>query len=248
MEPLNVNVNNIRNTIQNEQSARVNNAREFSTASENRAVRTAEETPGQSGTQKAEDTAAKGVYGDLLDVSEDGDTITARPEALQALDDGLVLLKGTGQTQTANAVDPTGERLQEQSEPTESSRVIEQIKEEQAEKEEEKAEAAADAAKTVSLTGYSDDMIDTLYRQGKIDSRVYNAEMDRRERIDEMASSDDKDRVQAAQENLTETAEELGTLSAEATNDALETEAYLTAGENGRIELIKDVFANNSIN
>lgn len=40
----------------------------------------------------------KAVYGDVLDVSEDGDTVTARPESVQASEDGFVFLKEENET------------------------------------------------------------------------------------------------------------------------------------------------------
>ncbi|MBQ8945734.1 MAG: hypothetical protein IJ058_02870 [Lachnospiraceae bacterium] len=244
MEP--VNISNIRNSMQAESAVRAQSIREASLNTDRQQTKAAEEVSSQAAALKTEDTAAKGVYGDVLDISEDGDTMTARPEALQALDDGYVLLKG--QEQQTEDDEKAKERIKALSEPSESSKVIEQLKKEQEKKDEQKAEEAADAARSASLTGYSDDMIDTLYRQGKIDSRAYNAEMDRRERLDEMNAPEDNGRKQEVQDNLSETAEELGALNAEASNDALMTEAYATAGENGRVDLVKDIFADNSVN
>jgi len=48
-----------------------------------------------------QDTASQAAYGEVLDISEDGDTVTARPEAMRALEDGMVMLKeDTAETST----------------------------------------------------------------------------------------------------------------------------------------------------
>lgn len=187
-------------------------------------------------------SAAKGVYGDVLDISEDGDTVSARPEAMQALDDGYVIFKG--EDSAAN-------------EPSRSQEVLKEIREEQEKRAEERAELRkeqqaedeqqeeAEDAVNQSLTGYSDDMIDTLYRQGKIDSGDYNAEVDRRERRDEMTAPDE-DPSQERIDRLNTNIRQMSELDATARQDELENDAYDNAVESDRVDLIKDIFNNQS--
>lgn len=60
---------------------------------ENSEIKTEETNGRQEERRNISDSAANGVYGSVLDVSEDGDTVSARPEALAALDDGIVMRK-----------------------------------------------------------------------------------------------------------------------------------------------------------
>lgn len=189
------------------------------------------------------DSAAKGVYGEVLDISEDGDTITARPEAMQALDDGYVILKdgqSADQAKPSESAEVLKElRIEEEQRAEERAR----IREEEANREDTEEETSKEV--NASLTGYSDDMIDTLYRQGKIDSSDYNAEVDRRERLDEMSDTkDDSDTTQERIDNLNQNARKLGELDAAAREDALQSEAYNNAIESGRVDLMKDIFNN----
>ena len=259
MEP--VNLNQIQNTMQSGSRIREQAAGQIKPEADNaadRAAKTARDQEGaarraqemqpKSGAQ-AEDSAAKGIYGDVLDISEDGDTVTARPEALQKLDDGIVMLRGEAEEdkksvaeEEEKAAEKRAEIRAEQEAKAEASK---EAREEIAEAKAEKAEEKADNTSYNSLTGYSDDMVDTLYRQGKIDSRSYNTEMERRARLDEELApkekDEDKENVRETTENNNGFARDMGELRAQAEEDERESEALMTAAENGRVDIMKDI-------
>ena len=256
MEPLNI--SNVRNRIQADYAARNNyNVNETAKPEKTQAGNTAKTDESQAGRKVASAQESQSsdirssVYGNVLDISEDGDTVTARPEALKALDDGIVIFKGEEDEDKDAAV----QTLESEKEAAEAREEIRRKQEEADRKAEEARERLREqnnetdtpketAKQTGSLNGYSDNMVDTLYRQGKIDAREYNAETSRRERMDEMkeqgnGNDETADRV----DRLSENARELGELNAKADQDALEDRAYETAAENGRVAIMQDIFS-----
>ncbi len=259
MEP--VNLNQIQNTMQTGSRIREQAARQIRPEADNAADRAAKTSREQDNAAKraqemqskssaqAEDSAAKGIYGDVLDISEDGDTVTARPEALKKLDDGIVMLRSDAEEDKKSVAEEEDEAAEKRAdiraELEAKAEASKEAREELAEARSEKAEEKADNASYDSLKGYSDDMVNTLYRQGKIDSRSYNTEMERRARLDEELTpdkkEDDKEDVQNAIENNNGFARDMGELRAQAEEDELESEALITAAENGRIDIMKDI-------
>ena len=255
MEPLNI--SNIRNRIQSEYSVRnQNNASEATKPEKTQAQSTAKTEESQAGrkvnsAQESQSSDIRSsVYGNVLDISEDGDTVTARPEALKALDDGIVIFKGEededkdAATQTLETEKEAAEAREEiRRKQEEADRKAEEARERLREQNSETDANKETAKQTGSLNGYSDNMVDTLYRQGKIDAREYNAETSRRARMDEMkAQGNGEDETDNRIERLSENAKELGELNAKADQDALEDRAYETAAENGRVAIMQDIF------
>lgn len=268
MDPLGI--SNVRNIMQTERAAETVNNRDQirEAANTNPASKEDAGAVGKAAADKKTERAQaeavqRSTYGDVLDISEDGDTVTARPEALKALDDGLVLFKGEEEngskaTQTLEEEEKAAEareeiRKKQEEAAEEAKEAREELREKaQSEKASEKtaektAEETAEednASAQVSLNGYSDNMIDTLHRQGKIDDRTYNAEESRRERIEEAEPSDEDnaDRTNDRIGRLREGAEELGELNAQAQSQRLEDEAFETALENGRGDIFQNLF------
>ena len=253
MEP--VNINQIQNSMQMGATHRAQtiNTPDRQQEAQESTARRASDNAGRAASQ-AEDSAAKGMYGDVLDISEDGETVTARPEALQKLEDGMVTLKpaededkkSVTEMETESA-EKRAELIKERQERAEESREARQ-----AIREEREAEAEAKAAETTaqynSLSGYPDNMVDTLYRQGKIDSRTYNSEIDRRERLDEMRGTGGEDENGARVGENNAFNEEMTGINAQGEREERETEALFNAAENGRIDIAKDIFTDNEKN
>ncbi len=251
MEP--VNINQIQYSMQMgavHRAQTIGNADKQSETRENTAYKASDAAKAAS---QAEDAAAKGVYGDVLDISEDGDTVTARPEALQKLEDGMVTLKPAGDDEKSvtemetESAEKRAELIKERQEKAEEASEARQ-----AMREEREAEAEAKAAETTaeynSLSGYPDNMVDTLYRQGKIDSRTYNAEVDRRERLDEIRGTGEQDHTGERIEDDNEFNAEMTGAIAQGEQENRETEALFTAAENGRIDIAKDIFTDTDKN
>ena len=242
MEPVNIRQIQMQNQIAND--VRAQNARPDA---EEPAKKTAEESR-----VSAEDTAAKGTFGEVLDISEDGDTVTARPEALQKLDDGIVMLRNEDDESVQESL--TEKTMEAAEKREELAEKLEAKAEAASEKRAEAREAAEKAAESKaaentkeinSLTGYTDDMIETLYRQGKIDRSDYSSELDRRARLDEQLSPDEDTQDEQVQNNEA-FSREMTTLNARAQEDERESEAIMKAAENGRTDLIMDIFGNTS--
>lgn len=252
MEP--VNINQIQNSMQMGAVRRAQTITNPDKTQDNadNAARKAADTAGKAANQ-AEDAAAKGIYGDVLDISEDGDTVTARPEALQKLEDGMVTLKSGGEDEKSvtemerESAEKRAELMEERREKAEESREARQARrEEQEQKAEDKA--AENTSNINSLKGYPDNMVDTLYRQGKIDSRTYNSEIERRERLDEMRGVGEEDTTERNIENNNAFNREMTGINAQGEQDERQTEALFTAAENGRIDIAKDIFTDNEKN
>lgn len=255
MEPLNI--SNVRNRIQNEYAVKnQNNVNEAARPEKPRTGSTAgtDESKAARKAASAQESQASdirsSVYGNVLDISEDGDTVTARPEALKALDDGIVIFKGeededkdmAAQTlETEKEAAEAREEIRRKQE--EADRKAEEARERLREQNNEEDAEAQTAKQTGSLNGYSDNMVDTLYRQGKIDAREYNAETSRRERMDEMkAKGNGEDENENQIDRLSENTRELGELNARSEQNEMEDRAYETAAQNGRVAIMQDIF------
>ncbi|MBO4900370.1 MAG: hypothetical protein J5509_08755 [Lachnospiraceae bacterium] len=255
MEP--VNINQIKNSMQTGSALRAQNIRNTEAQAETRKVqqdtRAQENSKAQENAGKAagqvEDSAAKGIYGDVLDISEDGDTVTARPEALQKLDDGIVMLRSDSNEEKLETIEKQREAAERREEiadalaakAEESREAREKVREENQQANEDESE---NTAQYNSLSGYPDNMVETLYRQGKIDSNTYNMEIGRRERLDEMRGTDEKTETEEKVENNTAFNEQMGRVNAQAQEDERTSEALITAAENGRVDLMKDIIEN----
>ena len=121
------------------------------------------------------------VYGEVIGVSENGDIATAKEESVKALEDGMVFKKGPDNTENAPKAadeDKNAEQLQDIRTDDNKNKGLEDIKLNTREEE------------ITSLTGYTDDQLQTLYTQGKIDKIKYDQEIERRKEL--MQEDDDK--------------------------------------------------------
>ncbi len=259
MEP--VNINQIKNSMQMGSTLRAQNIRKTDAQAENRNVQQdnraqesskAQENAGRAAGQ-AEDAAARGIYGDVLDISEDGDTVTARPEALQKLDDGIVMLRSDSNEEKTETVEKQreAEERREEIAAAQAAKAEESREAREKIREENQQETEAESENTTqynSLSGYPDNMVDTLYRQGKIDSNTYNAEIGRRERLDEMRGADEETETEERVEDNNRFNAEMNGINARGEEDNRQTEALFTAAENDRLDIVKDIFTDNQNN
>lgn len=156
------------------------------------------------------------VYGDVIGVSENGDIATAKEESVKALEDGMVFKKNNNDD-AAKANAPADERrnegledikLNEDKAPQETQpdagRIPQEVKpEDDRIKELQKQNLNEDKDKEItSLTGYTDDQLQTLYTQGKIDKIKYDQEIERRK---ELMQEDDEKAVQQTEEEQKDT-------------------------------------------
>ncbi len=128
------------------------------------------------------------VYGEVIGVSENGDIATAKEESVKALEDGMVFKKGPDNTENVpKPVDEDRNEEQPQDIRTDEGKDkgLEDIKLNTREEE------------ITSLTGYTEDQLQTLYTQGKIDKIKYDQEIERRKELmqedDEKAVQDNKE-------------------------------------------------------
>ena len=122
------------------------------------------------------------VYGEVIGVSENGDVATAKEESVKALEDGMVFKKTPDNTEnTPKAADENKEQLQNIKTDDNKDKGLEDIKLNTREEE------------ITSLTAYTDDQLQTLYTQGKIDKIKYDQEIERRK---ELMQEDDEKAVQ----------------------------------------------------
>lgn len=259
MEP--VNLNQIKNSMQMGSALRAQNIRNTDAQAETRKAqqdtRSQESSKAQENAGRAagqvEDAAAKGIYGEVLDISEDGDTVTARPETLQKLDDGIVMLRSDSNEEKQEVIEEQKEATERREEiadalaakAEESREAREEVREENQQGTEDESE---NATQYNSLSGYPDNMVETLYRQGKIDSNTYNTEISRRERIDEMRGKDEETETEERVANNNEFNAEMTGINARGEEDNRQTEALFTAAENDRLDIVKDIFTDTQNN
>ena len=259
MEP--VNINQIKNSMQMGSALRAQNIKKTDAQAETQKVqqdtRSQESSKAQENAGRAvgqvEDAATKGIYGEVLDISEDGDTVTARPEALQKLDDGIVMLRNDSNEEKQEVIEEQKDANERREEIADAlAAKAEESREARAEVREENLKDTEDesgnTAQYNSLSGYPDNMVETLYRQGKIDSNAYNTEISRRERLEEMRGTDEATETEEKVENNNEFNAEMTGINARGEEDNRQTEALFTAAENDRLDIVKDIFTDTQNN
>ncbi len=186
------------------------------------------------------------VYGDVLSEDEDGDTVAAQKQSLEALEDGLVFAK-EGQEDAASQVRQQQEsvKLPGQEEKT----AAEKLAEEEAKKEDEEH--------TQSLTGVPADQLETMYLQGKISRYQYDQEIGRRDALTEkeekpigqQEEEEDKEKTQLDTERVREEenenkafTQEMGRITGGKVEEDIRADALKTANENDRVDLMTKVF------
>ena len=162
--------------------------------------------------ERQEEAAAvnASVYGDVLARDQDGDTVAAQKQSLEALEDGLVFAKDNADEAAAQRTQPEEDVALPQP-AQEAVAAQDAVKAQEAEKkdetdplkqqqaavnnplekektaaeklaeEEAKKDQAADAQQ--SLTGVSANQLETMYLQGKISRYQYDQEIGRRDAL-----------------------------------------------------------------
>lgn len=162
--------------------------------------------------ERQEEAAAvnASVYGDVLARDQDGDTVAAQKQSLEALEDGLVFAKDNAEeaaqrpqaeedvalpqpaqeaiaaqeeakAQEAEKDEETDPLKQQQQAAVNNPLQQEKTAAEKLAEEEAKKEKAADAQQ--SLTGVSANQLETMYLQGKISRYQYDQEIGRRDAL-----------------------------------------------------------------
>ena len=162
--------------------------------------------------ERQEEAAAvnASVYGDVLARDQDGDTVAAQKQSLEALEDGLVFAKDNADEAAAQHTQPEEDvalpqpaqeavAAQEAARPQEAEKEdkTDPLKQQQAAvnnplekektaaeklaEEEAKKDQAADAQQ--SLTGVPVNQLETMYLQGKISRYQYDQEIGRRDAL-----------------------------------------------------------------
>ncbi|MBR4168985.1 MAG: hypothetical protein IKR47_04595 [Lachnospiraceae bacterium] len=212
--------------------------------------------------QKENEAAAvnSAVYGNVLSKDEDGDTLAAKQQALDALEDGMVFVKeqSTAEKVAAEAEKPSAaEKLaEEEAKEAEKPSAAEKLAEEEAK------EAKDEKAQAQSLTGVSAQQLETMYLQGKISRYQYDQEIGRRDVLMEKEEKtvgqaeeeeDEKKETNPASaeqirkeiENNNGFNERMSKLAAATAEEEIRGDAILKAGENDRVDLMNQVFGTN---
>lgn len=212
--------------------------------------------------QKENEAAAvnSAVYGNVLSKDEDGDTLAAKQQALDALEDGMVFVKeqSTAEKVAAEAEKPSAaEKLaEEEAKEAEKPSAAEKLAEEEAK------EAKDEKAQAQSLTGVSAQQLETMYLQGKISRYQYDQEIGRRDVLMEKEEKtvgqaeeeeDEKketnpasaEQIQKEIENNNGFNERMSKLAAATAEEEIRGDAILKAGENDRVDLMNQVFGTN---
>lgn len=182
----------------------------------------AEKTEKIEKTEKAPEKVESEVYGNVLSKSADGDVTTAKKQSLNALSDGMVL-------------------------PKDNTPEVSTTLKETAQKEEEEID---------SLTGYTANELDNLYAKGKISKYDYDQEMARRaeltqeEKREEMNEPEEEKESQASIikqqiEGNNAFSKGMAQLNETASTDNMKAEALNTARENGRLDIMNQIFGQN---
>lgn len=205
-----------QNYLVNEANNRTANAGEIRKQDENGGQNVSPVTEEKS----SEDIAAKGVYGNVLDISEDGDTVSARTESLAALEDGIVMLKQEPVTPAQNEAT--------------SQNSVKEASETKSEKQDVKADT--------SLVGVSASQMETMYLKGEISRAEYDKEVDRRERLKEDSSENEDESKAETRQNNREFIQDMSAINSSATSEKIEDTGYADAIKNGRANIMLDVF------
>ena len=162
--------------------------------------------------ERQEEAAAvnASVYGDVLARDQDGDTVAAQKQSLEALEDGLVFAKDNADEAAAQRTQPEEDVAlpqpaqeavaaqdaakaqeadkKEETDPLKQQQAAvnnplekEKTAAEKLAEEEAKKDQAADAQQ--SLTGVSANQLETMYLQGKISRYQYDQEIGRRDAL-----------------------------------------------------------------
>ena len=198
--------------------------------------------------QKETEAAAvnNAVYGNVLAKDEDGDTLAAKQQALDALEDGMVFVKEQS----------TAEKVAEESDKPSAAEKL---------AEEEAKEAQEEKAQAQSLTGVSAQQLETMYLQGKISRYQYDQEIGRRdvltekeeksvaqveeeedqEKEEEKTNPASAEQIQKEIENDNSFTQRMSKLAAATAEEDIRGDALLKAGENDRVDLMNQVFGTN---
>ncbi len=202
--------------------------------------------------ERQEEAAAvnASVYGDVISRDEDGDTVAAQKQSLEALEDGMVFAKeNNDEEETTGAVRNEQENVTLPPQQEEKSAAEKLAEEEAKEAREEKQQ---------SLTGVSANELETMYLQGKITRYQYDQEIGRRDVLmekeektvgqaeeEEDEKEENNPNAEAIQEQIKEDnsfAERMGRLSNATVEEDIRAEALKTANENDRVDLVTKVF------
>ncbi len=187
------------------------------------------------------------VYGNVLSEDEDGDTVAAQKQSLEALEDGMVLAK-EGREDAASQVRQQQENIQLPG--SEEKSAAEKLAEEEAQEERDE--------NNQSLTGVSADQLETMYLQGKISRYQYDQEIGRRDALTEKEEKpigqqeeeeDEEERTQLDTERVREEqnenkafTQEMGRITGGKVEEDIRADALKTANENDRVDLMTKVF------
>lgn len=161
-----------------------------------------------------EEAAMVGTYGNVLDISEDGDTVSARPEALAALEDGIVMLKSEDNTEQTEGRSVQATNSEENSPANEQS----------------------------SFAGVSESQMRTMYLKGDISSATYRRELEKRERLEEQINPEEDERTTQAQDRNNAFIANMTNIGATANKESVENDAYNEALKAGRTDIVMDIF------
>lgn len=189
------------------------------------------------------DEAGKAVYGDVLAVSENGDTVTARKEALQALDDGMVVNKTTEESE--EDVDSLTGYSKDELKTLYQKGTINKFKYDQEIERRERLEGE-DKVSTVDSVENSADV-----NAAKESAEFVNSEDSQgskeatgnvREKITSETTDDKKTYLEEEIENMNKTNEQLGKMVEIEQNVQLRDDAMAKAIEAGRADLMQQIF------
>ena len=202
--------------------------------------------------ERQEEAAAvnASVYGDVIARDEDGDTVAAQKQSLEALEDGMVFAKENKDEEAFGAVRNEQENVTLPPQQEEKS-AAEKLAEEE-------AKDARDEKQQQSLTGVSANELETMYLQGKITRYQYDQEIGRRDVLmekeektvgqaeeEEDEKEENNPNAEKIQEQIKEDnsfAERMGKLSNATVEEDIRAEALKTANENDRVDLVTKVF------
>ncbi|MBR6452896.1 MAG: hypothetical protein IKS87_09330 [Lachnospiraceae bacterium] len=209
-------------------------------------------------TQSEAEKVTGSVYGNVLASDEDGDTVAAKPQALEALEDGLVFRKDqTEQEVKTTSLKPQEKALQDVAAPKEETAAEKLAKK-------EAAEEKKDDNAQQSLTGLSAQQLETMYLRGQISRYQYDQEIGRRDNLmqkeetkpgqvpeedrkEEQAKEDqvNAEKVQKEIQNNNSFAQRMTKLAVGTAEEDIRAEAFKNANENDRVDLMTQIFDQN---
>lgn len=157
---------------------------------------------------------------DVIATSSDGDTVQAKKSAIEASKEGVFFTKNAKETEQTGV-----------------KRAVTDIK--STRKEEEKADREIKSGQkkddtiNTNLSGYTNDQVEQLYNQGKINYSDYNKELDRREKVKEQTN-----RIEEKDENkkvIAEDKAETQDLRSDATKQYTDTQKEIVRDDEQRV-------------